>query len=77
MNKNDLKQYSFCLECGEVYYPVKLDAKFCGSCGKPLSTHCPNSKCKHEIIIPDKHCAFCGVRMVKKSSGNTTFKIDI
>ncbi len=76
MSKKGLKQYSFCLECGQSYYLVDYDAKFCGSCGKSLSTHCPNQKCGREIIVPDKHCVYCGYRMIKDTAKCTTFRAD-
>jgi len=72
-----ISRYSFCLECGKSYYPIEYGAKFCGSCGKQLSTHCPNPKCNHEINIPDKHCVCCGQQMIKNSSGCATFKVNL
>ena len=71
-----VKQYSFCLECGKNYYPVEFGAKFCGSCGKQLSTHCPNSKCNHEINVPDKHCVYCSQQMIKTTAECTTFRFN-
>jgi membrane protease subunit (stomatin/prohibitin family) len=46
------------VECASCHSQVRAGAKFCDSCGTPLSLHCTN--CNAEVSAAAKFCAECG-----------------
>jgi membrane protease subunit (stomatin/prohibitin family) len=45
-------------ECVNCHSQVRIGAKFCDSCGHPMSKHCTN--CNAELTGTAKFCAECG-----------------
>src|SRR6266702_5679633 len=46
------------VECGNCHSQVRSGAKFCDSCGTPMSKHCSN--CSASLNPGSKFCAECG-----------------
>src|ERR1700733_12708729 len=46
------------VECGNCHSQVRTGAKFCDSCGTPLSKHCTN--CNADLSATARFCAECG-----------------
>jgi membrane protease subunit (stomatin/prohibitin family) len=46
------------VECGNCHSQVRAGAKFCDSCGTPMSKHCTN--CNADLSASAKFCAECG-----------------
>jgi membrane protease subunit (stomatin/prohibitin family) len=54
------------VECAECHAQVRAGAKFCDSCGTPMSKHCTN--CNAELSGAAKFCAECGTPVTPPSA---------
>lgn len=54
-----------CSKCGAA---LAEDAKFCASCGSPVSIKRFCIQCGKEIAVEDKFCSFCGIAQEPQSS---------
>jgi membrane protease subunit (stomatin/prohibitin family) len=54
------------VECGNCRGQVRAGAKFCDSCGTPMSRHCTN--CNTELAATARFCAECGTPVAAPAS---------